>query len=100
VRRPGLDDGDGRPGHAALSLWLNATGDPSEVAALAGNSARVLYEVYLHCTDGQQDAVSQWIEDVLDAAAGTTHPPPHAKTSGYTNRRHHPGPCPLTCIRW
>ena len=39
--------------HAALSLWLNATGAPAEVAARAGNSARVLYEVYLHCTDGQ-----------------------------------------------
>ena len=57
--------------HAALSLWLNATGDPAEVAARAGNSARVLYEVYLHCTDGQQDAVSQRIEDALDAAAAT-----------------------------
>ncbi len=81
--------------HAALSLWLNATGEPAEVAARAGNSARVLYEVYLHCTDGQQDAVSQRIEDALDAATGTTHPPPHAKASGYTNRRHHPRPCPL-----
>ena len=80
--------------HAALTLWLNATGDPAEIAARAGNSARVLYEVYLHCTDGQQDAVSQRIEDALDAATGTTHPPPHEKASGYTNRRHHPGPCP------
>ena len=40
--------------HAALSLWLNATGAPAEVAARAGNSARVLHEVYLHCTDGQR----------------------------------------------
>ena len=39
--------------HAALSLWLNATGPPAEVAARAGNSARVLLSVYLHCTDGQ-----------------------------------------------
>src|SRR5205814_1913828 len=31
--------------HAALSLWLNATGDPAEVAVRAGNSARVLHEV-------------------------------------------------------
>ena len=31
--------------HAALSLWLNATGAPAEVAARAGNSARVLLEV-------------------------------------------------------
>ena len=28
--------------HAALSLWLNASGTPAEVAARAGNSARVL----------------------------------------------------------
>ena len=81
--------------HAALSLWLNASGTPAEVAARAGNSARVLHEVYLHCTDGQDDAVSQRIEDALDAGAGITHASPHTKASGYTNRRHHPRPCPL-----
>ena len=53
--------------HAALSLWLNASGTPAEVAARAGNSARVLHEVYMHCTDGQEDAVSQRIEDALNA---------------------------------
>ena len=36
--------------HAALSLWLNATGAPAEVAARAGNSAHVLDSVYLHCS--------------------------------------------------
>jgi integrase len=81
--------------HAALSLWLNATGDPAEVAVRAGNSARVLHEVYVHCTNGQDDAVSQRIEDALDAGTGSTHPPPHAKASGYTHRRHYPRPCPL-----
>ena len=40
--------------HAALSLWLNATGAPAEIAARAGTSARVLHEVYLHCTDGRE----------------------------------------------
>jgi len=25
-----------------------------------------------------------------------THPPPGAKASGYTHRRHHPRPCPLS----
>jgi integrase len=44
--------------HAALSLWLNASGAPAEVAARAGNSTRVLYEVYLHCIDGKDDLVS------------------------------------------
>jgi len=38
--------------HAALSLWLNATGAPAEVAARADTSTRILHEVYLHCTDG------------------------------------------------
>jgi integrase len=78
--------------HAALSLWLNATGEPAEVAARAGTSARVLHEVYLHRTDGQGDTVSQRIEDALDAATGTMHSPPHAKESGYEHRRHHPDP--------
>jgi integrase len=80
--------------HAALSLWLNASGAPAEVAARAGNSARVLHEVYLHCTDGQDDAVSQRIEDALDAGTGITHASRCAKASGYTHRRHHPRPCP------
>jgi integrase len=80
--------------HAALSLWLNATGDPAEIAARAGNSSRVLHEVYVHCTDGQQDAVSQRIEDALDAGASATPSSRCGKASGYTNRRHHPRPCP------
>ena len=82
--------------HAALSLWVNATGAPAEVAARAGNSARVLHEVYLHCTDGQDDTVSQRIEDALDAGTGITHSSPPRKASGYTHRRHRPRPCPLS----
>ena len=78
--------------HAALSLWLNASGTPADVAVRAGNSARVLHEVYLHCTDGQEDTVSQRIEDALDAGTGITHSSPRAKASGYTHRRHHPRP--------
>jgi len=81
--------------HAALSLWLNATGEPAEAAARAGNSPRVLYEVYLHCTDGQDDAVSQRIEDALDAGTGTTPSQPHVKGSGYKHRRHRLRPRPL-----
>ena len=76
--------------HAALSLWLNATGTPAEVAARAGTSARVLHEVYLHCTDGQNDTVSQQIEDALDAGESVTVSSRCGKASGYTNRRHHP----------
>ena len=36
--------------HAALSLWLNATGAPAEVAARAGNS--------VHVSHGTQPTVS------------------------------------------
>jgi hypothetical protein len=44
---------------AALSLWLDATGTPAEVAAQADNSARVLHDVYLHRIDSQQDVGSR-----------------------------------------
>ena len=81
---------------AALSLWLNASGTPAEVAARAGHSARVLHDVYVHCTDGQEDTVSQRIEDALIAGTGITHSSPRAKASGYPHRRHRPRPrCPL-----
>jgi hypothetical protein len=44
--------------HAALSLWLNARGEPAEVAARAGTSTRVLHDVYVHCISSQEDNVS------------------------------------------
>ena len=56
--------------HAALLLWLNATGAPAEVAARAGNSVHVLQDVYAHCTDGREDLISQQIEDALDPDSG------------------------------
>jgi hypothetical protein len=81
--------------HAALSLWLNATNAPAEVAARAGNSARVLHDTYLHCIDTHQDLVSQRIEDALDVDLGSRPPSQCGRASGYTHRRHHPRPCPL-----
>jgi hypothetical protein len=81
--------------HAALSLWLNASGAPAEVAARAGNSARVLHDVYLHCIDSHDDLVSQRIEDALDTGRSRSSPSRCAKASSYTHRRLHPGPCPL-----
>ncbi|MGH3256215.1 MAG: tyrosine-type recombinase/integrase [Streptosporangiaceae bacterium] len=81
--------------HAALSLWLNVSAEPAEVAARAGNSARVLHDTYLHCIDSHQDLVSQQIEDALDADPGTRPPSQRFKAGGYTHRRHHPRPCPL-----
>jgi len=81
--------------HAALCLWLNATGEPAEVAARAGTSTRVLHDVYVHCIDTREDAVSQRIEDALDPGASVTRSSRCGKASGYTHRRHHPRPCPL-----
>jgi len=54
--------------HAALSLWLNASGEPAEVAARAGTGTRVLHDVYVHCISGRDDTVSQRIADALDPA--------------------------------
>ena len=78
--------------HAALSLWLNAGGEPAEAAARADNSARVLHQVYLHCTSRHDNIVSQRIEDALDAGTGITHSSRCGTASGYTNRRHQPHP--------
>ena len=65
-----------RPGHAALTLWLNTTGAPGEIAARAGNCVRVLHHVYTHCIDGREDLISQQIEDTLDPDSST---PPYRR---------------------
>ena len=72
--------------HAALSLWLTASGAPAEIAARAGNSVHVLQTVYAHCIDGHADIVSQQIEHAL----GPQDPSPRAPASGSTNRHHRP----------
>ncbi len=51
--------------HAALSLWLNATSAPAEVAARAGTSTRVLHDVYQHCLASHDDHLSQQIDNAL-----------------------------------
>lgn len=38
--------------HACLSTWLNAGGPPTQVAKWAGNSVKVLLDVYAKCLDG------------------------------------------------
>ena len=38
--------------HAAVSIWLNVTGDPVRVAAWAGHTVAVLLRVYAKCIDG------------------------------------------------
>lgn len=40
--------------HAAVSTWLNATGDPVRVAEWAGHSVNVLLRVYAKCLDGEE----------------------------------------------
>lgn len=78
--------------HAALSLWLNATGAPAEVAARAGNSTRVLHDVYLHCTNGQDDTISQRIEDVLAADTTVACSSRSVMANGSVHRRLRPDP--------
>ncbi len=52
--------------HAALSLWLNAGGDPAQIAGRAGHSVAVLLTVYSHCIHGQDDLLNQQIDHVLE----------------------------------
>jgi integrase len=78
--------------HAALSLWLNASAAPAEVAARAGTSVHVLESVYAHCIGGQEDAISQRIEDALNAGSRTPQQSPAATASGATDRSHHREP--------
>jgi integrase len=56
--------------HAALSQWLNAGGDPAQIAARAGHSIAVLLTVYSHCIHGQDDLLNQKIGQVLEPPAG------------------------------
>jgi integrase len=78
--------------HVALSLWLNATGAPAEVAARAGNSVHVLQDVYAHCVDGSDELVSWRIDEALDPDSSTQHRSPCVTASGWTHRRRRPDP--------
>ncbi|MGV9570487.1 tyrosine-type recombinase/integrase [Streptomyces nigra] len=51
--------------HSALSTWLNAGVDPTEVAQRAGNSVEVLLSRYAKCIDGRQEIVNRKIEELL-----------------------------------
>ena len=39
--------------HACLSTWLNAGVQPTQVAEWAGNTVKVLLDVYAKCLDGE-----------------------------------------------
>ncbi|WP_109508484.1 tyrosine-type recombinase/integrase [Nocardioides speluncae] len=51
--------------HAALSTWLNAGVDATDVAKRAGNSVEVLLKIYAKCLDGQEDRNNTLIERAL-----------------------------------
>ncbi|MFJ8665163.1 tyrosine-type recombinase/integrase [Streptomyces sp. NPDC093600] len=51
--------------HSALSTWLNAGVDATEVAERAGNSVEVLLSRYAKCLDGRQEVANRRIEDLL-----------------------------------
>ena len=47
-----------RPGHAAVSLWLNSGVPATEVARGAGHGIAALLKIYAHRVDGQADAAT------------------------------------------
>jgi hypothetical protein len=51
-------------------MWLNAGGDPAQIAARAGNSVAVLLTVYTHCIHGHEDLLNQQIGRVLEPPEG------------------------------
>jgi integrase len=53
--------------HAALSSWLAAGVPPTEVAARAGNSVKVLLTVYAKCLADQQDTYNDRISGLLES---------------------------------
>ncbi|MEU6099010.1 hypothetical protein [Streptomyces sp. NPDC047079] len=51
--------------HSALSNWLNAGVDPTEVAERAGNTVEVLLARYAKCLHGRHVVDNKRIEDLL-----------------------------------
>jgi hypothetical protein len=72
--------------HDALSLRLDASGSPAEVAWRAGNSVPVLEAVYAHCVDGHDQIASRRVENALQLSS------PHVRASGPPNRLLCPDP--------
>lgn len=52
--------------HAAVSTWLNAGVDPTQVAEWAGHSVQVLLRVYAKCIVGRDEISRQRIERFLE----------------------------------
>ncbi len=58
--------------HAAVSTWLNATGDPAQVAEWAGHTVNVLLRVYAKCIAGQQTEAKRRILEATQSDQGLT----------------------------
>lgn len=59
--------------HAAVSTWLNAGVQPTQVAEWAGHSVGVLLQIYANCISGHEDAARQRITQALAASRTTRH---------------------------
>ncbi len=72
--------------HAALSLWLNATSAPAEIATRAGTSTRVLHDVYQHCICHEHDLTSQQIDQALSTSPASQPPSQPVTANGPPDR--------------
>ena len=73
-----------RPGHAAVSLWLNSGVPATEVARGAGHGITALLKIYAHRVDGRADAANQRITDAL--VTQDTEPEPGDKEDSDTEQ--------------
>jgi len=73
--------------HAALSTWLNAGVDATDVAERAGNSVEVLLKTYAKCLDGRQERNNKLIERALadDELADPSEATPPERDDDPTN---------------
>ncbi len=71
--------------HAAVSLWLNGGVPATEVAARAGQSVKVLLEVYAKCIDGERDKINAMIEQLYRDHATQLHQPRRLDPSRWTD---------------
>jgi integrase len=60
--------------HAAVSLWLNASVPPTQVAKWAGHSVNVLLRVYAMCVYGQDEVTRIRIEAALASTTAAAEP--------------------------
>lgn len=57
--------------HACVTGWLNATGDPAQVAAWAGHSPNVLLRVYVRCVAGRDELAKRRVAEALESEFGS-----------------------------